>query len=53
MKAIEIISIPVTDQQAAKAFYLKIGFEILVEANFENKPGSRWHFPARLFPLPW
>ncbi|MHA4895739.1 VOC family protein [Pedobacter sp. PWIIR3] len=32
MKAIEVVSIPVSDQQAAKAFYLKIGFEIIVEA---------------------
>jgi predicted enzyme related to lactoylglutathione lyase len=37
MKAIEIISIPVTDQQAAKAFYVKLGFEILVEANFDKQ----------------
>lgn len=49
MKAIEILSIPVTDQQAAKTFYLKLGFEIIVEATSKNKPGSRWHFPARRF----
>jgi predicted enzyme related to lactoylglutathione lyase len=36
MKAITIISIPVTDQQAAKEFYLKLGFEVLVEAPFDN-----------------
>ncbi|HEY9196271.1 MAG TPA: VOC family protein [Mucilaginibacter sp.] len=41
MKAIEIISIPVTDQQVAKQFYLKLGFEIIVEAPFG--PGdSQW-----------
>lgn len=32
MKAIEVVSIPVSDQQAAKAFYLNIGFELIVEA---------------------
>ncbi|SDG04861.1 VOC family protein [Mucilaginibacter sp. P19] len=46
MKAIEIISIPVTDQQAAKAFYLKIGFEILVEANFEKQTWIQMAFPG-------
>ena len=38
MKAISIISIPVTNQQAAKEFYLKLGFKRLVEAPMnENK----------------
>jgi predicted enzyme related to lactoylglutathione lyase len=38
MKAIEIISIPVTDQQAAKEFYLNFGFQVVAEAPFgENK----------------
>jgi predicted enzyme related to lactoylglutathione lyase len=46
MKAIEIISIPVTDQQAAKAFYLKIGFEILAEANFEKQTWIQMAFPG-------
>jgi catechol 2,3-dioxygenase-like lactoylglutathione lyase family enzyme len=36
MKAIEIISIPVTDQQRAKQFYLNLGFEIVVEAPYQN-----------------
>jgi predicted enzyme related to lactoylglutathione lyase len=40
MKSIEIISIPVTNQQAAKEFYLKIGFNIIVEAPFQG--GSNW-----------
>lgn len=40
MKAIEIISIPVTDQVRAKAFYLKLGFELIVEAPFEG--GQQW-----------
>lgn len=41
MKAIEIISIPVTDQLKARDFYLQLGFEVLVEAPFG--PGeSQW-----------
>ncbi|ASU35584.1 VOC family protein [Mucilaginibacter xinganensis] len=40
MKAIEIISIPVTDQARAKAFYKKLGFEVIVEAPFGN--GQQW-----------
>jgi predicted enzyme related to lactoylglutathione lyase len=32
MKSIEIISVPVTDQQQSKAFYLKLGFEVIVES---------------------
>lgn len=34
MKAIEIISIPVTDQAKAKAFYQQLGFEVVTEAPF-------------------
>jgi predicted enzyme related to lactoylglutathione lyase len=40
MKAIEIISIPVTDQGRAKEFYLNLGFELMVEAPFEA--GQKW-----------
>jgi catechol 2,3-dioxygenase-like lactoylglutathione lyase family enzyme len=40
MKAIEIVTIPVTDQQKAKAFYMKLGFEIIVEAPMGN--GETW-----------
>jgi predicted enzyme related to lactoylglutathione lyase len=40
MKGIEIISIPVTNQQAAKEFYLKMGFTLIVEAPYEG--GSNW-----------
>ncbi|WEK21736.1 MAG: glyoxalase superfamily protein [Candidatus Pedobacter colombiensis] len=36
MKAIEIISIPVTDQIRAKEFYLKLGFKVIVEAPFQG-----------------
>ncbi|MBK0378648.1 VOC family protein [Mucilaginibacter segetis] len=40
MRAISIISIPVTDQQVAKEFYLKMGFKIMVEAPFQGD--SMW-----------
>ncbi|NHA04532.1 glyoxalase [Mucilaginibacter sp. HC2] len=40
MKAIEVISIPVTDQTRAKEFYQKLGFEILVDAPFGQ--GQQW-----------
>jgi catechol 2,3-dioxygenase-like lactoylglutathione lyase family enzyme len=40
MKAIEVISIPVTDQIKAKEFYQKLGFEILVDAPFS--PDQQW-----------
>jgi len=36
MKTIEIISVPVTDQQRAKDFYLKLGFSVIVEAPFQG-----------------
>ncbi len=36
MKAIEIVSIPVTDQIKSKEFYQKLGFAVLVEAPFEG-----------------
>src|SRR5476651_2325905 len=40
MKAIEVISIPVTDQQRAKEFYEKIGFRLIIEAPMGD--GSTW-----------
>ena len=40
MELIEVISVPVTDQQKAKEFYLKIGFEIITEADMGN--GGTW-----------
>ena len=40
MNAIEIIMIPVSDQQKAKEFYTKLGFEIIVEAPMEH--GQTW-----------
>ncbi|MES2277793.1 MAG: VOC family protein [Bacteroidota bacterium] len=40
MKKISIISIPVTDQQRAKEFYLKAGFKLMVET--QAGPGQTW-----------
>jgi catechol 2,3-dioxygenase-like lactoylglutathione lyase family enzyme len=40
MKAIDIIMIPVNDQAKAKAFYLQLGFEILMEA--DDAHGGTW-----------
>ncbi|MDF3076861.1 MAG: glyoxalase [Sphingobacteriaceae bacterium] len=34
MKSVEIISVPVTDQQRSKEFYLKLGLQLLAEADF-------------------
>lgn len=47
MKAISIISIPVTDQEAAKQFYLKLGFNVLVEAPFETNKWIQLALPAQ------
>lgn len=40
MKAVEIIMIPVKDRQKAKEFYLKLGFQIIVEA--PDAHGDTW-----------
>jgi len=40
MKTIEVISVPVTDQQAAKEFYEKIGFQLIIEAPMGD--GNTW-----------
>ena len=40
MNKIEIIMIPVSDQQKAKEFYMKLGFQIIVEAPAEH--GENW-----------
>lgn len=40
MKAIEIITIPVSDHQKAKEFYSKLGFQLIVEAPGEH--GQTW-----------
>lgn len=40
MKSIEIIILPVKDQQKAKAFYLKLGFQVVIEAPADH--GQTW-----------
>jgi catechol 2,3-dioxygenase-like lactoylglutathione lyase family enzyme len=40
MKSIEVITIPVADQQKAKEYYLKLGFQLIVEAPMGN--GETW-----------
>lgn len=40
MKAVEIISVPVSDQQKAKEFYLKMGLKLIVESEFDEK--QKW-----------
>lgn len=40
MKAIEVVSIPVKDQSVSKEFYLKIGFELIIESPMGN--GQTW-----------
>ena len=40
MKKLEVIMLPVADQQKAKEFYLTLGFELLVEAPMGN--GETW-----------
>jgi catechol 2,3-dioxygenase-like lactoylglutathione lyase family enzyme len=47
MKTISIISIPVTDQEAAKQFYQKLGFNLLVEAPFENNKWIQLGLPGQ------
>jgi predicted enzyme related to lactoylglutathione lyase len=40
MKTVEVIMIPVKDRQKAKEFYLKLGFEIIIEA--PDPHGETW-----------
>jgi len=40
MKFIEVISVPVSNQAASKEFYLKIGFEMIIEAPMGD--GNTW-----------
>jgi len=40
MKSVEIIMLPVRDRQKAKEFYLKLGFQVIVEAPAEH--GETW-----------
>jgi predicted enzyme related to lactoylglutathione lyase len=47
MKSIEIISIPVTDQEKAKTFYLQLGFQVIIESTFEgDKKWIQLGFPG-------
>jgi len=45
MKSIDIISVPVSDQQIAKNFYLAFGFTIVVEAPFGNQQWIQMGLP--------
>jgi catechol 2,3-dioxygenase-like lactoylglutathione lyase family enzyme len=40
MKSVEIIMLPVTDRQKAKEFYLKLGFQVIIEAPAAH--GETW-----------
>lgn len=40
MKTIEVVTLPVIDQQKAKEFYLKLGFHVIVESPMGN--GETW-----------
>src|SRR6476620_12743567 len=40
MKSVEIIMLPVKERQKAKEFYLKLGFQIVIEA--PDKHGETW-----------
>jgi predicted enzyme related to lactoylglutathione lyase len=40
MKSIEVISVPVSDQQKSKDFYLKLGFEVIIES--QMGPDQTW-----------
>ena len=40
MKSVEIIMIPVKDRQKSKEFYLKLGFQVIVEA--PDAHGETW-----------
>ena len=40
MKSVEIIMLPVKDRQKAKEFYLKLGFQVIVEAPAAH--GETW-----------
>lgn len=40
MKSVEIIMVPVKDRQKAKEFYLKLGFQVIVEVPDDH--GETW-----------
>jgi catechol 2,3-dioxygenase-like lactoylglutathione lyase family enzyme len=48
MKAIEIIMIPVKDQQKAKEFYLELGWQVILEApGAHNDTWIQMGFPGK------
>jgi catechol 2,3-dioxygenase-like lactoylglutathione lyase family enzyme len=47
MKSIEIISIPVTDQEKSKEFYVKLGFQVIVEAPINEGKWIQMGFPGQ------
>ena len=54
MKSVEIIMLPVKDRQKAKEFYLKLGFQVIVEA--PDAHGETWiqldfQIVAQVYPL--
>jgi catechol 2,3-dioxygenase-like lactoylglutathione lyase family enzyme len=46
MKTIELISVPVTDQQKSKEFYVKMGLELVRENSFNNQVWIQLKFPG-------
>jgi predicted enzyme related to lactoylglutathione lyase len=47
MKTIELISVPVTDQQKAKEFYMRMGLTLVTEAPFgKDQQWIQLSFPA-------
>lgn len=46
MNTISIISIPVTDQERAKQFYIKLGFELWADNQFNNQRWVQLGFPG-------
>lgn len=45
MKKVGLISVPVTDQQKAKDFYLRMGLTLVAENNFEKQKWIQLSFP--------
>jgi len=45
MKHIGIISVPVTDQQRSKEFYLRMGLSVVAETSFGNQHWVQLSFP--------
>ncbi|MBS1687448.1 MAG: VOC family protein [Bacteroidetes bacterium] len=47
MKTIELISVPVTDQEVAKKFYVEqVGFSIITESNFGSQKWIQLGLPG-------